>query len=82
MWYNTGTSDEHLSAVQYLAGAGLSGGVLVTTPQELALLDVRKEADFCSKLQVPVLGVLENMTVFVCPNCKVRDLLFIIAHTT
>ena len=66
-----GTSDEHLSAVQYLTSAGLTGALVVTTPQEVALLDVRKELQFCSKLGVPVLGVLENMSLFICPNCKV-----------
>ncbi|KAG6462939.1 hypothetical protein O3G_MSEX013549 [Manduca sexta] len=66
-----GTSDEHLSAVQYLLGAGLSGAVVVTTPQEVALLDVRKEIHFCNKLHLTVLGVVENMSLFVCPNCKV-----------
>ncbi|KAI8426616.1 hypothetical protein MSG28_005396 [Choristoneura fumiferana] len=65
------TSDEHLSAVQYLSGAGLSGAVVVTTPQETALLDVRKELQFCRKLGARVLGVVENMSLFVCPNCKV-----------
>ncbi|XP_068618279.1 cytosolic Fe-S cluster assembly factor nubp1 [Battus philenor] len=71
-----GTSDEHLSAVQYLCGAGLSGAVVVTTPQEVALLDVRKELQFCSKLGVRVIGVVENMAIFVCPNCKSRSELF------
>ncbi|KOB71462.1 Uncharacterized protein OBRU01_13703 [Operophtera brumata] len=64
------TSDEHLSSVQYLSAAGLTGALVVTTPQEAALLDVRKELQFCSKVGVRVLGVIENMSVFVCPNCK------------
>lgn len=67
----SGTSDEHLSAVQYLAQAQVSGALLVTTPQELSLLDVRKEIDFCRKVGLRVLGVVENMSLFVCPNCKV-----------
>ncbi|XP_014368607.2 cytosolic Fe-S cluster assembly factor NUBP1 homolog [Papilio machaon] len=71
-----GTSDEHLSAVQYLSGAGLSGALVVSTPQEVALLDVRKELHFCRKLGVRVLGVVENMAVFVCPNCKSRSEVF------
>ncbi|XP_030036288.2 cytosolic Fe-S cluster assembly factor nubp1-A [Manduca sexta] len=71
-----GTSDEHLSAVQYLLGAGLSGAVVVTTPQEVALLDVRKEIQFCNKLHLTVLGVVENMSLFVCPNCKTRSEIF------
>ncbi|KAF4526266.1 hypothetical protein B566_EDAN010976 [Ephemera danica] len=54
-----GTSDEHLSVVQYLKGAEqLSGAVVVTTPQEVALLDVRKEIDFCRKTGVPILGLV------------------------
>ncbi|XP_063827984.1 cytosolic Fe-S cluster assembly factor Nubp1 homolog [Ostrinia nubilalis] len=71
-----GTSDEHLSAVQYLSEAGLSGAVVVTSPQEVALLDVRKELQFCRKVNVPVLGVVENMALFVCPNCSSRSEIF------
>jgi len=67
-----GTSDEHLSAVQYLRDAGLTGAVVVTTPQEVALLDVRKEIDFCKKTGIKVLGIVENMTSFVCPKCTVN----------
>jgi Mrp family chromosome partitioning ATPase len=65
-----GTSDEHLSVVQYLAESGVDGAVLVTTPQEVALQDVRKELDFCRKVGLPVLGLVENMSGFVCPKCK------------
>ncbi|KAF7260831.1 hypothetical protein EG68_01368 [Paragonimus skrjabini miyazakii] len=65
-----GTSDEHLSVVQYLQAAGcLDGAIVVTTPQEVALSDVRKEINFCEKLSVPILGIVENMTEFVCPAC-------------
>uniref|UniRef100_A0A183AVQ9 Cytosolic Fe-S cluster assembly factor NBP35 n=1 Tax=Echinostoma caproni TaxID=27848 RepID=A0A183AVQ9_9TREM len=65
-----GTSDEHLSAVQYLQAANcLDGAVIVTTPQEVALSDVRKEINFCHKLSIPILGVVENMTEFICPSC-------------
>ena len=63
-----GTSDEHLSIVQYLKGA-VDGAVIVTTPQEVALQDVRKEINFCRKVGVRVLGVVENMAGFVCPHC-------------
>jgi Mrp family chromosome partitioning ATPase len=66
-----GTSDEHLSASTYLSQAGLTGAVIVTTPQEVALLDVRKEIDFCRKVNIRILGVVENMSIFVCPCCKV-----------
>lgn len=68
-----GTSDEHLSAAQYLLNAGLTGAIIVTTPQEVSLLDVRKEIDFCHKTKIPILGVVENMTTFVCPKCKVSN---------
>lgn len=67
-----GTSDEHLSATTYLKSAGITGAILVTTPQEVSLLDVRKEIDFCKKVKIPILGIIENMSIFVCPKCKVR----------
>lgn len=66
-----GTSDEHLSVCSYLKGSGVDGAVVVTTPQEVSLLDVRKEIDFCRKAGIKVLGVVENMSGFVCPNCEV-----------
>jgi Mrp family chromosome partitioning ATPase len=65
-----GTSDEHLSMQSFLKAAGVDGAILVTTPQEVALLDVRRELDFCRKAEIPVIGVVENMAGFVCPNCK------------
>ncbi|GBP33534.1 Cytosolic Fe-S cluster assembly factor nubp1 [Eumeta japonica] len=71
-----GTSDEHLSTAQYLSKAGLNGAIVVTTPQEVALLDVRKELQFCSKVGIKVLGVIENMSLFICPSCKVRSEIF------
>jgi len=71
-----GTSDEHLSLVQYLKGTGIDGAVIITTPQEISLLDVRKEVNFCKKVNVPVLGVVENMSGFVCPNCKNETKIF------
>lgn len=67
-----GTSDEHLSATSYLKGAGITGAIIITTPPQVALLDVRKEIDFCRKVNIPILGVVENMSIFVCPKCKVR----------
>ncbi|GAA5825955.1 hypothetical protein JCM10212_004927, partial [Sporobolomyces blumeae] len=73
-----GTSDEHLSVVQYLAAAGgVDGAVIVTTPQEVALQDVRKELDFCRKVGVPILGVVENMAGFVCPACGGESDIFV-----
>ncbi|KAK3552750.1 hypothetical protein QTP86_022157, partial [Hemibagrus guttatus] len=65
-----GTSDEHLSVVQYLSGAGIDGAVVITTPQEVSLQDVRKEIRFCQKVKLPIIGVVENMSGFVCPKCK------------
>lgn len=65
-----GTTDEHLSVNSFLGAAGVDGALLVTTPQEVALLDVRKELDFCRKAGIRVLGLVENMSGFVCGNCK------------
>lgn len=64
-----GTSDEHLSIVSYLNASGITGAILLTTPQEVSLQDVRKEISFCRKMNVPILGVVENMAGFVCPSC-------------
>lgn len=73
-----GTSDEHLSASTYLSKANLTGAIVVTTPQEVALLDVRKEIDFCCKVGIPIIGVIENMSLFVCPCCRVSCFLFLV----
>jgi len=62
-----GTGDEPLAVCQ-LIGA-LDGAVIVTTPQKVAAIDVRKSITFCRQLDVPVLGVVENMNGFVCPKC-------------
>ena len=67
-----GTSDEHLSIVQFLAEAGIDGAVIVTTPQDVAIVDVRKEIDFCKKVNVKILGIIENMSGFICPKCHVN----------
>jgi Mrp family chromosome partitioning ATPase len=65
-----GTSDEHISLAQYLKKAStVDGAVIVTTPQEVSLLDVRKELNFCYKTKIPVMGVVENMSGFSCPGC-------------
>ncbi|TFY78923.1 hypothetical protein EWM64_g5089 [Hericium alpestre] len=71
-----GTSDEHLSIVQYLKESGIDGAVVITTPQEVALQDVRREIDFCRKVGIKVLGVVENMAGFVCPGCKTESQIF------
>ena len=57
-----GTSDEHLSMVQYMKDTGVDGALIITTPQEVAMADVRKELNFCSKVGIPILGVVENMS--------------------
>ena len=72
-----GTSDEHLSIVSLLRDSGgLDGAVLLTTPQEVSLQDVRKEISFCRKVNVPILGIVENMAGFVCPSCHGRSDIF------
>lgn len=63
-----GTSDEHISTVQHLqAVGGVSGAIVVTTPEEVSMADVRKELNFCKKTKVEVLGVVENMATFQTP---------------
>jgi len=62
-----GTGDEPLAVLQ-LMGAGTMA-VIVTTPQDVAVLDVKKSLTFCEELKMPVLGVVENMSGFVCPHC-------------
>ena len=62
-----GTSDEPLSVVQLLPD--LTGVVIVTTPQEVALLDSRKAVNMAKSMKVPVLGIVENMSGLVCPHC-------------
>ncbi|KPK72026.1 MAG: chromosome partitioning protein ParA [Phycisphaerae bacterium SM23_30] len=62
-----GTGDEPLSVCQLIEDA--DGAVIVTTPQELAVIDVRKCISFCRQLNLRVLGVIENMSGFVCPHC-------------
>jgi len=62
-----GTGDEPLSVCQLIDNA--DGAIIVTTPQELALADVRKSISFCHQVKLPVLGVVENMSGFVCPKC-------------
>ncbi len=62
-----GTGDEPLSICQLIENP--DGAVIVTTPQDVALVDVRKSVTFCRQLKMPVLGVVENMSGFVCPHC-------------
>jgi ATP-binding protein involved in chromosome partitioning len=62
-----GTGDEPLSVCQIIGH--LDGAVIVTTPQRVAEVDVRKSITFCRQMVVPVLGVVENMSGFCCPQC-------------
>jgi len=62
-----GTGDEPLSVCQLIGE--MDGAVVVTTPQRVAAVDVRKSINFCRQLGVPVLGVVENMSGFACPRC-------------
>ncbi len=61
-----GTSDAQISLSQAVA---LTGALVVTTPQEVSLLDVRKAIAMFEKVKVPILGIVENMATFVCPHC-------------
>ncbi|MGV8985050.1 MAG: P-loop NTPase [Cypionkella sp.] len=61
-----GTGDVQLTLAQRTQ---LTGALVVSTPQDVALLDARKALDMFSKLKVPVLGLIENMSTYICPNC-------------
>ncbi|HEY9159712.1 MAG TPA: P-loop NTPase [Desulfomonilia bacterium] len=68
-----GTGDEPLSLIQLIGDA--AGAVVVTTPQDVSTADVRRSISFCRQLKLPVLGVIENMSGFVCPHCgKTTDI--------
>ncbi len=62
-----GTGDEPLSAIQLIGK--VDGSIIVSTPQEVAFLDARKTINFSKMLQVPVIGIIENMSGFKCPHC-------------
>jgi ATP-binding protein involved in chromosome partitioning len=68
-----GTGDVQLTLAQSLP---LSGALLVTTPQEVALTDVLKGGEMFNQLGVPLLGVIENMSYYVCPHCGAREDIF------
>ena len=69
-----GTGDEPLSICQLAPPH--SQAVIVTTPQQVALKDVRKSIQFCKSLGMPVFGIIENMSGFVCPDCGAEHQLF------
>jgi Mrp family chromosome partitioning ATPase len=62
-----GTGDEPLAVAQLIGQP--AGAVLVTTPQDLAIADVRRSVSFCEKVSLPVVGIIENMSGLVCPHC-------------
>lgn len=64
-----GTTDEHISAIENLKAYNPDGAILVTTPQAVSVGDVKREITFCRKTHIPVIGLIENMSGFVCPNC-------------
>lgn len=68
-----GTGDEPLSVIQLIEN--LDGAVIVTTPQDISVIDVRRSIQFCRAVHTPMLGVIENMSGFVCPHCgKTTDI--------
>ena len=69
-----GTGDEPLTAVQLLGSS--AAAVVVTTPQDVALTDVEKSISFCRELKLPVVGLVENMSGFICPHCNERSDIF------
>jgi ATP-binding protein involved in chromosome partitioning len=68
-----GTGDVQISLVQMTP---VSGAIVVTTPQDLALIDARKAVKMFERVGVPVLGIVENMSWFVCPHCAGRSEIF------
>jgi len=69
-----GTGDESLTICQLIPG--INGAVIVTTPQDVAILDSRRTVNFAEKVDVPVIGIIENMSGFVCPHCGTETALF------
>jgi ATP-binding protein involved in chromosome partitioning len=68
-----GTGDAQLTMAQQVP---LSGAVIVSTPQDLALIDARKGLNMFKRVNVPILGIVENMSYFICPNCDTRHEIF------
>lgn len=63
-----GTGDEPLSVIQLLGKA--DGAIIVTTPQDISSVDVSKNINFAEQMKIPVTGIVENMSGFVCPHCN------------
>jgi ATP-binding protein involved in chromosome partitioning len=68
-----GTGDAQLTLAQSIA---LAGVVIVSTPQDLALIDARRGVEMFRKVNAPILGIIENMSMFICPNCGARHDIF------
>jgi len=68
-----GTGDEPLTIAQEIKGAE---ALIITTPQEVSMADVRKSVNFCKTLKMPIIGLIENMSGFVCPGCGKRTDIF------
>jgi len=68
-----GTGDVHLTLTQQLA---LSGAVVVSTPQDIALIDAKRGIDMFRKVNVPILGIIENMSYYICPKCGDKSDIF------
>lgn len=64
-----GTGDEHISIAEQLRWSNPDGAIIVTTPQSVATADVKKEINFCRKVELDTLGIIENMSGFICPHC-------------
>lgn len=72
-----GTSDEHISIIQYLKEcSSFTSSIVITTPQEVSMADVRKELSFCAKTNLKVIGVVENMSGYLCPCCGNKSEIF------
>ncbi|KAJ0177427.1 hypothetical protein K1T71_007436 [Dendrolimus kikuchii] len=65
-----GTSDEHITVMENLRQVPQCTAILVTTPQEVAIEDVRKEITFCKKTGITIMGIIENMSGYECPTCN------------
>jgi ATP-binding protein involved in chromosome partitioning len=68
-----GTGDAHLTLAQ---SSKLSGSIIISTPQDVALIDARKGINMFNKVNVPILGIVENMSYFICDSCNQRHEIF------
>lgn len=66
-----GTSDEHIAVMENLRNVDrIDGAIIVTTPQAVAIDDVLRQITFCRKTGIPIIGIVENMSGFICPTCS------------